>query len=125
MQRSGVLVLGFSMAVITYLDRVCISAAAPDMRSDLGLSAIEMSYVFAVFALAYAIFEIPGGWLGDRIGQRKVLTRIVACWSIFTILTGMVNSFVALMMVRFVFGAAEAGAFPNLSPGTGAVVQAG
>ncbi len=115
MQRSGVLALGFSMAVITYLDRVCISAAAPDMRADLGLSAIQMSYVFSIFALAYAIFEIPGGWLGDRIGQRKVLTRIVACWSLFTILTGAVNGLVLLLVVRFVFGAAEAGAFPNLS----------
>lgn len=115
MTRYWLLVLGFLMSVITYLDRVCISVAAPDMSRDLGLSGMQMGYVFGVFALAYAIFEIPGGWLGDRIGQRKVLTRIVACWSIFTILTGAVRGYGSLMATRFVFGAAEAGAFPNLS----------
>ncbi len=115
MARYWFLVLAFLMSVITYLDRVCIAVAAPEMSRELGLSAMQMGYAFGVFALAYAIFEIPGGWLGDRIGQRKVLTRIVACWSIFTILTGMVRGYWALLATRFVFGAAEAGAFPNLS----------
>jgi len=113
--RRRLLVFGFFMAVITYLDRVCISAAAPAMARDLDLSRTQMGYVFAVFALAYAIFEIPAGWWGDRIGQRRVLTRIVACWSLFTILTGLVRSYWALLAARFIFGAAEAGAFPNLS----------
>lgn len=115
MTRYRFLILGFLMSVITYLDRVCIAVAAPEMSRELGLTSIQMGYVFAVFALAYAIFEIPAGWLGDRIGQRKVLTRIVACWSLFTILTGVVRGYWALMLTRFVFGAAEAGAFPNLS----------
>lgn len=115
MLRRRLLVLGFLMAVITYLDRVCLSAAAPSISRDLELSRTQMGYVFAVFALAYAIFEIPAGWWGDRIGQRRVLTRIVACWSVFTILTGLVRSYWALLAARFVFGAAEAGAFPNLS----------
>lgn len=115
MLRRRLLVFGFFMAVITYLDRVCLSAAAPSISRDLELSRTQMGYVFAVFALAYAIFEIPAGWWGDRIGQRRVLTRIVACWSVFTILTGLVRSYWALLAARFVFGAAEAGAFPNLS----------
>jgi len=113
--RSGVLLLGFLMSVITYLDRVCLSAAAPAITRDLGLTNMQMGYVFSAFALSYAIFEIPAGWWGDRIGQRPVLTRIVAGWSIFTILTGLVWNYAGLLVTRFVFGGAEAGAFPNLS----------
>lgn len=113
--RAGVLLLGFLMSVITYLDRVCISAAAPDMTRDLGLTSMQMGYVFSAFALAYAIFEIPAGWWGDRAGQRPVLTRIVASWSVFTALTGLCWNFPALLATRFVFGGLEAGAFPNLS----------
>ena len=109
------LLLGFLMSVITYLDRVCISAAAPGIMRDLGLTQMQMGYVFSAFALSYAIFEIPAGWWGDRIGQRRVLARIVAGWSLFTMLTGVVWSFAGLVTTRFVFGAAEAGAFPNLS----------
>ena len=113
--RRTVLLLGFLVAVITYLDRVCISVAAPSMTADLGLSTIEMGYVFSAFALAYGIFEIPMGWLGDRYGQRRLLTRIVICWSVFTIMTGMARSYMVLAATRFIFGAAEAGAFPTLA----------
>ncbi len=117
--RQGVLLLGFLMSVITYLDRVCISTAAPDLSRDLGLSSMQMGYVFSAFALAYALFEIPAGWWGDRAGQRRVLTQIVAGWSVFTMLTGVVRNYPALAATRFVFGAAEAGAFPNLSRALG------
>jgi MFS family permease len=74
-----------------------------------------MGYVFSIFALGYAIFELPAGWLGDRIGQRKVLTRIVAGWSVFTFLTGLAWNYPSLLFTRFWFGSAEAGAFPNLA----------
>jgi MFS transporter, ACS family, glucarate transporter len=109
--------LGFavSVAFITYLDRVCIAAAAPAMQAELGLSVAEMGYVFSIFALAYGIFEIPMGWFGDRYGQKRLLARIVACWSVFTVLTGLVRGYFALLATRFLFGAAEAGAFPTLS----------
>ena len=109
--------LGFavSVAFITYLDRVCISAAAPSMQRELGLSVSQMGYVFSIFALAYGVFEIPMGWFGDRYGQRRLLARIVSCWSVFTILTGLVRGYASLLTTRFVFGAAEAGAFPTLS----------
>src|SRR5437763_1425709 len=100
---------------ITYLDRVCLSAAAPAITAELGLSNMQMAYVFSVFALSYGLFEIPMGWLGDRLGQRKMLTRIVASWSAFTALTGMVWGYRPLVVVRFAFGAAEAGSFPSLS----------
>ncbi len=103
------------MSLITYLDRICLSAAAPAISRDLHLTGIQMGYVFSIFALGYAIFELPAGWLGDRIGQRKVLTRIVAGWSVFTCLTGLSWSYPSLLFTRFWFGAAEAGAFPTLA----------
>ena len=76
-----------------------------------------MGYTFSVFAASYGLFEIPAGWWGDRIGQRRMLTRIVVCWSVFTALTGVVRSYFALMFARCVFGAAEAGAFPTVTRG--------
>ncbi len=113
--RRITLSFAIAAAFITYLDRVCISIAAPSMTEDLGLTSMEMGYVFSVFALAYGIFEIPMGWFGDRFGQRRLMTRIVAGWSLFTVLTGVVRSYTALIAVRFLFGAAEAGAFPTLA----------
>jgi MFS family permease len=83
------------------------------MMQELGLSQIQMSYVFFAFALAYAIFEIPTAWWADRIGSRAVLTRIVAWWSAFTMLTAAAFSYVSLLAIRFLFGAGEAGAWPN------------
>jgi ACS family glucarate transporter-like MFS transporter len=85
-----VLLLAGLASGITYLDRVCLSAAAPAITADLGLSNMQMAYAFSVFALAYGLFEIPMGWLGDRLGQRRMLTRIVGSWCVFTALTGMV-----------------------------------
>ena len=113
--RYGVLGLVFAAAFITYLDRVCISVAAPLMQADLGLSELQFGWVFTAFYIAYTIFEMPSAWLGDRWGQRRTLVRIVSCWSLFTILTGTVRQFGTLLATRFVFGAAEAGAFPTLS----------
>ena len=111
------LVLGFlfMLSVITYLDRVCISVAGPRIQQDLGLTPGDWGLVVSAFALAYAIFEIPSGWLGDRVGPRSVLTRIVVWWSAFTSLTGAVTSFPILLGTRFLFGAGEAGAYPNAS----------
>jgi MFS family permease len=85
------------------------------MQSDLHLTNFQLAWVFTVFYLAYGIFEVPTAWLGDRWGQRLMLVRIVGCWSLFTILTGLARSFAALLVTRTVFGAAEAGAFPTLS----------
>jgi MFS family permease len=113
--RYAVLLFVFLAAFVTYLDRVCISVAAPHMQRDLQLSQIQFAWVFTVFYIAYGIFEIPTAWLGDRWGQRRMLIRIVGCWSLFTILTGMVRSLGMLLTTRAVFGAAEAGAFPTLS----------
>src|SRR5262249_29971375 len=113
--RQRVLAFAFFLAVVTYLDRICISFATPLMRRDLGLNAVDMGWVFGAFTLAYSLFEIPSGWLGDRIGPRRVLTRIVLWWSAFTMLTGAARSFWSLTAIRFLFGAGEAGAFPNMA----------
>ena len=102
-----------ALAGVTYLDRVCIGVLAPAIMRDLSLSRIQMGYVFSAFTFAYAIFEIPTAWWADRIGSRAVLTRIVAWWCGFTMLTGAAFNFPALLAVRFLFGVGEAGAWPN------------
>jgi MFS family permease len=82
---------------------------------ELDLSVLQMSIVFSAFTLSYSLFEIPSGWLGDVRGPRRVLTRIVLWWSAFTMLTGAARGFQSLVAIRFLFGAGEAGAFPNIA----------
>lgn len=113
--RARVLGFAFLLAVVTYLDRICISAAAPYIIDDLHLSVLQMSVVFSAFTLSYSLFEIPSGWLGDIVGPRRVLTRIVLWWSAFTMLTSAARGFPSLVAIRFLFGAGEAGAFPNIA----------
>lgn len=113
--RHKVLGMLFLASIVTYLDRISISAAAPRMSRDLGLSNAQMGLVFSAFVFAYGLFEVPGGWMGDRFGPRVILTRIVVWWSAFTALTGAVRSYTALLACRFLFGAGEAGFFPNSS----------
>jgi MFS transporter, ACS family, glucarate transporter len=113
--RYRVLGMLFLLSILTFLDRVCIGSAAPLIRRDLNLTALQMGGIFSAFSLAYGIFEIPSGWLGDRFGPRRALTRIVIWWSVFTALTGRVSSFQGLWITRFLFGAGEAGADPNSS----------
>jgi MFS family permease len=74
----------FLLAVITFLDRVCISVAGPRIQEYLQIGPQQWGWVVGVFAIAYAVFEIPGGWMGDRYGPRITLTRIVLWWSAFT-----------------------------------------
>lgn len=111
--RYRVLVFLCGMAFVLYLDRVCISAAVTPIRQELGLSKRAMSYVLMAFTLAYGIFEIPTGHWGDRFGSRRILTRIVVWWSAFTALTAACTGLYSLIAVRFLFGAGEAGAYPN------------
>ncbi len=113
--RHGVLGLLILLFAITYIDRVCISVAGPRMQEDLNIDPIGWGWVTAMFTLSYCLFEIPTGALGDRIGPRRVLTRVVLWWSAFTSLTGMVSNYYLLLITRFCFGAGEAGAFPNAS----------
>jgi MFS family permease len=113
--RFTLLNFALALSIITYVDRVAIASAATAMRAELGLSAVQMGWVFSAFTFAYAAFEIPSGWWGDVVGPRRVLTRIVLWWSTFTMVTGMAWSFGSLSLARFLFGVGEAGAFPNIS----------
>lgn len=113
--RYWVVVFAITLAILAYVDRVSISQAAPLITRDLGLTRTQMGAVFSAFALSYAAFEIPGGWLGDRLGARRVLVRIVLMWSAFTALTGAAFSYPSLWITRFLFGMGEAGCFPSIT----------
>lgn len=123
--RYRVLAFLCGLSMITYLDRVCFGAAAPAIAGELNLASVaELKWAFTAFSIAYAIFEIPAGWFGDRLGPRGMLIRIVLWWSLFTALTGLVGVKVGsitmgglgmMILVRFFFGAGEAGAYPNIA----------
>ncbi len=113
--RHKVLALAVCLAFITYLDRVCISVTAPDIMRELSLTKVQMGFIFSSFTLAYGIFELPTGWWGDRVGPRRVLTRIVLWWSLFTMATASAVGFRSLAVLRFLFGVGEAGAWPNVA----------
>lgn len=121
--RYGVLGFACSLSMITYLDRVCFGTVAPAIQDEFGLTDTQKGLLFSAFALAYAAFEVPSGWLGDVFGPRRTLIRIVLWWSLFTALTGMIHpvaswpwfAFAAMLAVRFLFGMGEAGAYPNIA----------
>ena len=111
-RRWAVLAALFSLAMLTIVDRVAISAAKGDMSRDLGLTDITFGLIFGSFALGYALFQIPAGYFADRFGPRRVVAAVVIAWSLLTTTTAMVRGAALLIGVRFLFGAAEAGAFP-------------
>lgn len=139
MVRYEVLAWLCALSMITYIDRVCIKQVGEDIQLALGLTKDQLGLVFASFFLSYSLFEVPAGWLGDRYGPRRLLVRIVVWWSVFTMLTGAVfpftldsgyrltipplgidvplllNGFIVLLGIRFLFGAGEAGAYPNIA----------
>jgi MFS family permease len=110
-----VVVFTLTLVAIAYLDRVCISTAAPTMQKALGLGDFQMGMVFSAFTLSYALFEIPSGWLADRFGARVTLTRVVLFWSAMTAATGLASGFASLLVVRALFGMGESGAYPSTS----------
>jgi ACS family glucarate transporter-like MFS transporter len=113
--RYRLLIFLFFLTLITYLDRVCISLVGVRIKSEFNLTNEQFGWVLGAFALAYAIFEIPSGILGDRIGQKAVFIRIVLWWSLFTALTGITTGLFSLIVVRFLFGMGESGAYPTSS----------
>lgn len=122
--RRGVVLFLCALSMITYLDRVALASAAGDVVHALGLNSIaDLKWAFTAFALAYALFEVPTGWMGDMYGPRKALLRIVLWWSAFTVLTaaaglkfaGITLGLGFLIVVRLLFGIGEAGAFPNMT----------
>jgi len=102
-----------ALAGVTYLDRVCVGVLAPSIMADLRITQMQMSWIFSAFTAAYALFEMPTAWWGDKVGARRVLTRIVLWWSAFTMLTAAATSYAVMLVVRFLFGVGEAGAWPN------------
>ena len=108
------IVLGLTVAayLITYMDRVNIASAVPVIQKELGFSMVTVGWILSSFRWGYALFQIPGGWLGDRIGPRRALALIVTWWSIFTSATALAWSAPSMATFRFLFGVGEAGAFP-------------
>lgn len=113
--RYGVVGFALSLAMLAYVQRVAISQAAGPISADLHLDKVQMGAIFGAFGLSYALFEIPMGTLGDKVGVRRVLAQIVLFWSALTALTGVAWSATSLWVIRFAFGAGEAGCFPNLT----------
>ena len=122
--RWRILFLLLLISIITYIDRVNISVTARQMMPSLGLTDLQMGQIFSAFVLGYALFQVPGGWMGDRWGPRRVLTFAVIWWSIFTALTAiaptlplvsLIGIMGSLMVVRFLIGMGEAAALPNFN----------
>jgi ACS family glucarate transporter-like MFS transporter len=122
--RWQILGLLFLISVVTYIDRVNISVAGKELMPVFGLSAVQMGAVFSSFVLGYALFQIPGGWLGDQWGARRVLTLAVLWWSLFTVLTAeadrlflsaLLGILGSLILIRFLIGVGEAAALPNFN----------
>src|SRR5580765_3721519 len=110
--RHVVLAMIVAAYMITYMDRVNIASAVPVIQKDMGFSMITIGWIFASFRWGYAVFQIPGGWLGDRIGGRRALALVVVWWSVFTSLTAFAWNATSMGIFRFFFGMGEAGAFP-------------
>jgi MFS transporter, ACS family, glucarate transporter len=105
----------FLLTVLLYIDRACISAAKEDITRDLNFDLTDFGWVMAMFTLGYALFQTPSGKLADSRGPRTVISAIVALWSVLTALTGAAWNFVTMLIIRFLFGAGESGAFPSLA----------
>ncbi|MFY1046883.1 MFS transporter [Chryseobacterium sp. GP-SGM7] len=114
-KRYQVLLILCFLAIITYLDRTAASVAEEGITHTFNLTESQFGWLHAVFSIAYGIFQIPAGTLGDRFGAKKVLLFIVIWWSVFTIFTGLSETFTILLVVRFLFASGEAGAFPNIA----------
>ena len=113
--RYWVIFFAVTLSIITYIDRVAISLSRGKIAADLHLNDVQMGWVFFAFAAAYAAFEIPSGFLGDKLGPRSVLMRIVIWWSFFTAVTGAAFNLVSLFITQVLFGAGEAGCYPNIT----------
>ena len=113
--RYWVILCAATLSVITYIDRVSISQAAPLITEDLGLTRVQMGWAFSAFSLGYFLFQVPGGWMSDWIGPRRVLASIVVWWSLFTVATGWAFNQVTLVGARLLFGVGQGGGFPVLT----------
>ena len=105
----------FMLTVLLYIDRACISAAKEEISGDLNFDLTDFGWVMAMFTLGYALFQTPSGKWADKKGPRVVIASIVGIWSILTALTGAAWNYISMLVIRFLFGAGEAGAFPSLA----------
>lgn len=103
----------FLLSMLLYVDRVCISSAKESIAAELKFTDTQMGWVLSIFALGYAIFQVPSGILADRYGPRIILTSVVAFWSLFTAMTAAATGYVSMLIYRFLFGLGEAGAYPG------------
>ncbi len=115
MSRQRFILIGilFFHSVNTYMDRACIASAVEHIKKDLSISGETMGLVLGIFAIGYALFQVPAGWIADKLGPRKALTLVVSVWSVFTALTGAARNAIQMLILRFLFGSGEAGAFPG------------
>ncbi|HEX4147995.1 MAG TPA: MFS transporter, partial [Pirellulales bacterium] len=113
--RYAVLAATTLTAIVLYLDRICLSeiAKSADFQRDLGVDKQGIGWIMAAFFFAYAIFQVPAGWLSDRFGARETMTFYVALWSLFTGLGGLALGFTTLLATRLAMGLAQAGAYPT------------
>lgn len=114
-KRYWVVVGTFLLAMLLYIDRILISVAKPEVTAALSLTDKQIGWVMSIFSLGYALFQVPSGMLADSIGSRKTLTLIVSVWSLFTAFTAFSWNFVSLLVIRFLFGMGEAGAYPSIN----------
>lgn len=117
--RYGILAMLFFVTTINYADRATLSITGPALREEFGFDAVQMGYIFSAFSWAYVAAQIPGGWLLDRFGARRVYGASIFLWSVFTMLqaavgmtASLVSAVTALFILRFCVGLAESPAFP-------------
>jgi ACS family glucarate transporter-like MFS transporter len=112
-QRYVLILILFFHSINTYMDRACIASAADYIVRDLSISTEMLGLILGIFAVGYALFQVPSGWIADHLGARKALTIVVSVWSMFTALTGAARNAMQMLILRFMFGVGEAGAFPG------------
>jgi MFS family permease len=115
MKRRAVLGILAALSIITFIDRLAIAVTGPAIQKDLDISPEQWGWVLSAYVIAYAVFEIPSGAMGDKHGYRKELTRITVWWSFFTAITAVCRNFWQLAAARFLFGLGAAGAYPNMT----------
>jgi len=114
-KRRAVLGILAALSIITFIDRLAIAVTGPAIQKDLNITPDEWGWVLSAYVIAYAVFEIPSGAMGDKHGYRKELTRITVWWSFFTAITAVCRNFWQLAAARFLFGLGAAGAYPNMT----------
>ena len=117
--RYSIILLAVLVDMTSYMDRVCISVAAPSLEQEFALSKTQMGWVFSIFSLAYALGQTPWGMLADKVGARGIVSGAIVWWSAFTALTTAAWNYTSLLAVRFLFGAGEAALSPAIASAFG------